>query len=273
MRSATVEAPVVDRGGVGNDQRLVVTWQHPLDRTMSPVGILAFDGETYTFDYLESARSVKGFRPLLEFPEFDRHYAAAELFPMFEDRVLDPQRPDYARHVQELALDESASPWEQLTRSGGASESDTLQLYPYPQWHDGAWYCRFLVNGSRYLMSKTVNVRDFGRGSYDADELEAILSNLTPGHRLGVVHEHDNASSDTALLVLTLDGEPIGWVPDWLSRELLAHLDGDVLGFTVDRVNPLDAGWHMRVLVLLRAALPADHSFFSGQSWALASAA
>lgn len=271
MRSATVEAPVVDRGGAVNDQRLVVTWQHPLDRTMSPVAILAYDGKTYSFDYLESARSVKGFRPLLEFPELGRHYASSELFPVFEDRVLDPQRPDYARYVQELALDESASPWEQLARSGGASEGDTLQLYPFPQWHEGVWTCRFLVNGSRYLLSKAVNVSGVGRGSFGADELEGILSHLAPGQQLGVVHEHDNASSETALLVLTLDDEPIGWVPDWLSRELIGHLRDDVLRFTVDRVNPLDAGWHMRVLVLLRAGLPPEHSFFSSQAWTLAS--
>ncbi|MEG8035013.1 hypothetical protein QP157_06650 [Sphingomonas sp. LR61] len=247
-----------------NDQRLVVTWQHPLDRTMSPVAVLAFDGDTYSFDYLESARAVKDFRPLLEFPDFARHYSASELFPVFEDRVLDPQRPDYSRYVRELALDESASPWEQLARSGGASESDTLQLYPFPQWHDGAWSCRFLVNGSRHLMTKTVNVRDAGHGSYTADELEAIFARLLPGDRLGVLHEHDNRTSPNALLVLTIDDEPIGWVPDWLSKELIGHLDDDVFGFTVDRVNPLDAGWHMRVLALLRAALPADHSFFLG---------
>ena len=64
--------------GLRNSQeavsRLVVTWQHPETREISPIGLLSFDGRKYTFGYLVSAPTVEGFRPLLGFPEFKLQY-------------------------------------------------------------------------------------------------------------------------------------------------------------------------------------------------------
>lgn len=256
-----------------NVEHLVVTWQHPETRDVSPVGLLAWDGASYSFDYLEAARDVDDFRLLLGFPELTEHYTSAELFPIFQERVLDPKRPDFERYVTDLRLDsETASPWEQLARSGGGSESDTLQLYPVPSFHGDQWQIRFLVNGIRHLMSKSVDVEGAMKGSYSESELEAILASLQQGEPLRVLHEQANPFSKTAVLVLTLGGRPIGYVPNWISEEILPMLDSDELHFSVDQVNPDTAGWHLRLLVLLSIAKPADYSFLEGSRWELASA-
>lgn len=256
---------------VRNEETLVVTWQHPESRDISPVAILRWDGVTYAFDYLAAASEVVDFRPLLGLPDLERHYESAELFPIFQERVLDPRRPDYSRYVSDLRLDESASPWEQLARSGGSSESDTLQLYPVPTRDGGAWWLRFLVNGVRHLTSKTVDVRGTTKGAYSSVELEAVLQGLHHGQALSVVHERTNVHSDHAILVLTVGDAPIGYVPNWLAEEILPLVETGLLSFVVDQVNPVDAGWHLRVLVLLGMELPADYDFLKDERWALAS--
>ena len=270
MTESTREAEeVADR----NMQKLVVTWQHPESRDIFPIGVLAWDGQSYSFDYLSSVEGVEDFRPLLGLKDTTRHYESAELFPIFQERVLDPRRPDYQRYVSDLRLDESsASPWEQLTRSGGSSAGDTLQLYPTPVYDGILWTIRFLVNGVRYMTSKTVDVRGAVRGGYSDEELEAVLASLHHGQPLSVVHESTNSKSPNAMLVLTAGDAPIGYVPNWLSREVLPVVDDGVLRCVVDQVNPSEAGWHLRVLALLEMSLPADYDFLAGERWQLASA-
>ena len=96
-------------------RRLVVTWQHPADRNIEPVGFLDYDGQCYRFGYIRHALSVKDFRPLLGFRDLYRAYSSEDLFPLFAQRVMDPRRPDYQRYVERLGLPEEASPWEQIT--------------------------------------------------------------------------------------------------------------------------------------------------------------
>ena len=132
-------------------RRLVVTWQHPADRNIEPVGFLDYDGQHYRFGYIRHALSVKDFRPLLGFRDLYRAYSSEELFPLFAQRVMDPRRPDYQRYVERLGLDEEASPWEQITRSQGRRQGDTIQLLPQPTTDGETLTCVFLVNGVRHV--------------------------------------------------------------------------------------------------------------------------
>lgn len=267
MHSATVDAQTATGSQAGNRHELIVTWQHPLERSMEPIGKLAFDGHAYSFDYLDTAKTLKDFRPLLGFEDFGRHYVSQELFPIFEERVMDPQRPDYERYVRDLNLPSDASPWEQLASSGGGSESDTLQLYPIPHYSDGVWQCRFLINGSRYLLEKQVEIDGVTLESYEGEVFEEILDSLRPGQELRVVHEDSNKSSATAMLALVLEDKPIGWVPNWLAAEILPLVSDADFTFVVEQVNPASAGWHLRILARFIVGLPADHRFFAGPSW------
>ena len=45
-----------------------------------------------------------GFKPLPAFPEFQRTYESSELFPLFQNRVLDPGRKDFAAYLASLDL-------------------------------------------------------------------------------------------------------------------------------------------------------------------------
>lgn len=272
MDSATLTRDDVRPVAGVDDSRLIVCWQHPDVRALEPVGVLSFDGAAYRFEYLERARDIDGFQALLGFPEIGHVYESEELFPLFAQRAMDPRRPDFERYVRDLSLDEKSTPWEQLSRSGGAREGDTLQLFPVPRFVDGGWHCYFLASGVRYMMSKSVKIDGALRGHYSSPELEDLLGSLREQEPLEVHPEADNDWSELALVLATADGRPLGYVPHLLVKALETPVADGLVQVSVERVNPLEAGWHMRLLVEMRADLESSFEFFSQSDWPTAEA-
>lgn len=272
MATATMKRDSDETMSSRESQRLIVTWQHPTTRAVSPVGVLSYDGVIYSFDYLLGADAVEGFKSLLGFSDRTESYASADLFPIFAQRVMDPRRPDFQRYVEDLGLREDASPWEQLTRSGGGKESDTLQLFPVPHFRDGAWTCYILLHGMRHLLEKDVLLGDVKRARYSPADFEGVLEGLIVGDQLVIEHERTNTFSDHALVATTTGQMPLGWVPDWFSGEVFELEKQGCLSLLVERANPIEAGWHMRLLVKMAADCAADYQFFGGDLWKLASA-
>ncbi|QWL30912.1 hypothetical protein [Rathayibacter toxicus] len=252
---SVLEAPIAD---VVTQTELLVVWQQPSTRAMIPVGVLTFDGKTYAYEYLPNVAHVAEFRPLLGLRDLTKSYKSDELFPLFRERVLDPTRPDFVRVLDELSLDPaSATPWEQLVRSGGSSEGDTLQVTPFPRESAEGWTCTALVAGVRYLAKKTVESAEGWTRFYSDVELETLVGGLVPGQPLRVIAEVGNKYNPDAQLFFTADDDPVGYVPDWLAK-LTAPclLGGTNVRAVVDRVNGLSAGWHLRVLVTLHVSEP-----------------
>ncbi|MBN9139244.1 MAG: hypothetical protein J0H23_00295 [Micrococcales bacterium] len=252
-----------------DERRLVVCWQHPLTRAVEEIGLLTFDGSAYRFQYLERARTVDGFQPLIGFDDFGEAYESDELFPFFAQRVMDPRRPDYIRFVEGLSVDpdDEDSPWELLARTRGKREGDTIQLFPAPRVSEHGWECSFLVHGTRHMTLKTVPIGDEMRGKYSSEQFEEILSGLAPGDPLQLQPEPANEWTDSALLVLDAGGHPLGYVPNLLLEAVQNALtNGDVHLF-VERVNPPEAGWHLRVLARLDAESDQPFDFFSSDQF------
>ena len=231
--------------------KLLILWQRPSDRAMVPVAILSYDGELYEFEYLSAARSLDEFRPLLGFRDLDRRYTSDEMFPLFQERVLDPTRPDFGRVLDELALSESeATPWELLVRTGGTSEGDTLQVTPFPHESDSGWIVVFLAAGLRYFQEKTVRTALGTTHTYTEDEFHSILDSLAPGDPLVVRTEIGNDYNPDAQLLFTSAGDVIGYLPDWLARFAAPCVHkGMELSAHVERVNDKSVGWHLRLMV------------------------
>jgi hypothetical protein len=88
---------------------LFLAWQAP-NRAWFPVGRLDADvaEQRYQFGYTKGALQAEhavGFKPLPAFPEFERTYESSELFPLFQNRVLDPGRKDFAAYLTSLDLE------------------------------------------------------------------------------------------------------------------------------------------------------------------------
>jgi HIRAN domain len=246
-------------------QRLVVAWQHPDSRAISPIGFLSHDGQIYRFEYIRNAERVKGFQPLLGFPELRSTYTSARLFPLFAQRAMDPRRPDFHRYVKSLGLDGEPGPWEQITRSEGHRQGDTIQLLPEPTVAGDALTCLFLVHGIRHA-HKSPKMLHGQPVSVTREQVEQALAQLKHGDELFLVAEPDNPRNPRALLVAT-GNVPVGYLPDLLTEDVQQLIHQADVAITVEHVNGPDAPWHLRLLARLRAAPAGDYRFFASERW------
>lgn len=228
--------------------RLVVARQDPASRLISPVGFLDHGRDGYRFRYLRRARELAGFQRFLAFPSWNRDYRAERLFPMFAQRIMSPRRPDFQQYLNQLDLSPEASPWEQLARSGGRSEGDTLQVFPIPVVEpDGSTACNFLVSGIRYCNG-------------------GVLPELAVGDRLELRDDPENSANPKAVHICVA-GQPIGWIPNLMLDYVHAARVAVDPVLTVLHLNGPDAPAHLRVLVRLEGTVPEGYRPMAGPGW------
>jgi hypothetical protein len=232
---------------------LFVAWQAPSPtRAWFPIGRLdaSADRRDYVFQYTNGALQAHeraGFEPLVAFPEFDRRYESSELFPLFplfKNRILEPNRKDFAEYLQWLDLDPAhADPIEILSLTGGERQTDSLEVFPkVKKLADGTISCRFFLHGLRHV-------------SLAARE-RAV--NLEEGETLQVAIEVNNPATGYAVQLQTTDCHLIGWAPRYLVSDLRAALlEHSTISANVRRINRLGAPFARRVLVELRGGVPA----------------
>lgn len=210
--------------GIKTD-RLLVSRQDRDTRLYSRVGELRLEGEEYVFTYDEGVTRALPGLPL------GRDHCSSDLFPIFAERVMHPHRPDHAQTLEQLGLGPEAGPFEVLAVSGGRRTGDTYELTPLPE--PGEVELPFLVHGIRHLLPRE----------------QAHVDDLTPGQHLTLQHEPENDANDRAVLV-TDEGSRLGYVPDPL-LEYVHKIMRHEHSLTVERVNPREAGFHVRLLVVL----------------------
>jgi hypothetical protein len=239
---------------------LFLAWQAP-NRSWFPVGRLDADvqGHDYRFAYTKGARQAEsqvGFRPLPSFPEFDRKYESSDLFPLFQNRVLDPGRKDFATYLESLDLSPTTiDPIEILSVSGGERQTDNLEVFPRIEPRpDGVFLCRFFLHGWRHMP-------EIAR--------ERALS-LRAGEELGISLELTNPSDPVAIQVTTRDYAFVGWTPRYLVSDLLKAISSKPrLSARVIRVNAADVPTNRRVLIELSGMLPQGFQPMSSEPFQL----
>ena len=226
---------------------LFLAWQAP-NRAWFPVGRLDADvaEHRYRFGYTKGALQAEdavGFKPLPAFPEFRQTYESSELFPLFQNRVLDPGRKDFSAYLESLDLEpSSADPIEILAVSGGERQTDSLEVFPRIESRpDGEFRCRFFLHGWRHMSLAS----------------QSRAMSLEVGENLGVSLELTNKSAPVAILLTTGDYTFLGWTPRYLVSDLLKAIsEKPAVAATVVRVNSTDVPSNRRVLVELTGTLP-----------------
>jgi len=232
---------------------LFLAWQHtrpdpaqrPASRAWYPIGRLEAEPERqfFRFAYTEGARRAEaeaGFAPLDAFPELQRIYESKEIFPVFRNRLIHPNREDYHDYLTRLGLEgEDVDPMEILAVSGGTRQTDNLEVFPKIQKHrDGSFACKFFLHGWRHVSTAA----------------QTRLDTLKPGDALRVCLELNNPATRLAIQLQTADDyHTLGWAPRYLLGDMLAtlaHAPND-LEAAVLRLNPPPAPGNQRVLVEL----------------------
>lgn len=265
MRSHALDETVA-RVAPARVRELLVLWQHPEDRRILPVGRLVYDGVTYFFDYTVTAGTIEGFRELPGLGRLGMHFESNVLPTVLRQRVMDAERPDFARYVAELGLNPStATPWEQIVESGGDRAGDTLQFMELPRVVNGIARARFLANGIRYIAGpqrliggRPVRVNDH--------EVEAAFAALRVGDEVEILPEEGNRVDENATLV-TRSGVPLGWVPRFLAPGVRRLLVGGRVFAHVVRVNGPGAPTHLRLVLELETPVPEGFSFDPDGLW------
>jgi hypothetical protein len=206
-------------------RRLLVSRQDAGTRRFHRVGVLGCQGDAYTFTYdPEATRALPGL-------PMGRVHTSDTLFPIFAERVMHPMRPDRPEALERLGLAPDAGPFEVLSISGGGRTGDTYELTPLPE--PGPVELHFLVHGIRHLTT----------------EEQGRIDSLSAGQHLRLLEEPGNPVNERALLV-TDDGARLGYVPDPLLdyvHDIIRH----TYSLVVVRINPAEAGLHLRLLVSL----------------------
>ncbi|QGG94369.1 hypothetical protein [Actinomarinicola tropica] len=233
-------------------RRLYVTWRSPTGSIL-PVGLLEQRSQSprYRFAYLKSVESIDGFPPFPGLPELHRGYESDVLFPVFQNRVMSQEREDYPRFVQQLDLSVDDEPFVVLGRSGGARQTDRIEVFPEPLPVGGVLDCPFFVRGIRHMPGASDVVADLGIGAH----LELVL-------------DEENEHDSRARLLVWAGDQAIGWLPGYLVSVVdeLQLLVGDPR-VVVARVNPPSAPSHLRVLCRLQSAWPEGWRPFAGSEY------
>ena len=221
---------------------LFLAWQdHKPSRAWFPVGRLDADVEhsSYRFRYIggaERARKEAGFPPLIEFPALDQDYQSSELFPLFQNRVRNRARRDFANYLRSLDLTEEADPIEILSTNGGRRVTDAYEVFPKIEKDDsGSFSCRFFLHGWRHIHEVA------------KDE----INRLVQGQELYVTLELTNPATKLAVQIQTTDYCMIGWAPRYLVNDLVAAMvEGpNEYGAKVVRINPRTILMKQRALI------------------------
>lgn len=225
-------------------RRLYVTCRHP-SGSIIPVGLLTqrvTDGQTsYEFVYLKLAEQQESFDPLPGFPDLHRRYQSTRLFPLFANRQMPRERPDYDAFVQQLDLTAEADPFEVLARSEGRRATDRIEVFAAPSRIGDQLVSLFFARGVRHV-----------DGASDA------IASLMEGDELILVDDPANEFNKRAMLLNTRTGHAVGYAPDYLVDTIhdLRERDESSVRVTVEHVNSVETPPHMRLLCRLTAPWP-----------------
>ena len=228
---------------------LFVSWRSQWNRTIHHVGRLVYRDDLGLYEFVYIGRAVEavrqGFLPFLEFPDLYGIYLSPTLFPLFANRILPRNRPDFEAYIGALGLfAESADPMNILARTGGRRETDQIELFPLPlpDKDTGAYSTYCLIRGIQHMPQPSVDER---------------IARLEPGEPLLLLGDVQNEVDPTAIAVRARDCVLLGYLPAYLTRDVWRIIDASPqCRVVVAKVNLPPAGVHHRLLCRVEGRWP-----------------
>jgi len=245
-------------------QKIYVVWQEPKSGKHFPVGELLYvhnDHEVYHFNYIHGVVEAQnsGFQAWPGFPELDMTYVSVDLFPFFQNRILQSSREEYCEFVASLGLPCDAKPIDILARSGGRRATDSVEMVAPAHiietddadFKIAEYY--FLLHGLSHMRNCAQNLA--------ADMIKA-------DDPIFVMHDTQNPVDPKALLLRTVDYCSIGFVPRYLLDDMWFLLDRQTeLKFYVHVVNKSPTPIQQRLVCRLEAKVPKDFISCSSEAY------
>lgn len=227
---------------------LYIAWSDTVERKWYPVGRLCFDNNMYIFCYTEGARASSRFAPFGQMNDLTQIYTSQNLFPLFENRILNKKRPEFGDFLEWLGLDiDNYDPLEVLALTEGKRGTDSIEIFPCPQkGSDEMYRISFFAHGMRYL---------------DKSYIDA-LRNIRAGDSLYLMFDIQNRYDERAITMRTDDPVKfVGYCPRYLAkdfRHLLDKVDHRLVRVEIERIN-YDAP--LQYKIMCRATSPWPKGF------------
>jgi len=224
---------------------LFLAWQDPMSRQWLPVGRLTYENGRYQFVYTKGALTSRNFIPFGPMRDLRSVYESSELFPLFANRILSKNRPEYQQFLHWLNVTEDAAdPLSLLARTEGLRGTDSLRVFPCPERQEnGTYQVHFFSHGLRYLPTES---------------LEAV-NGLKPGTRLYLMLDVQN-EQDSFAVALRAEQPTllVGYAPRYFAtdfRKVLLGPNSKTVQVLVERVNT-EAPTQLRLLCSITADWP-----------------
>jgi len=195
-----------------------LAWQASDTKEWHVVGMLKQYQNGYTFDYTVGAKASVKFIPFSGMLNLEKKYVSTELFPLFKNRLLSKNRPEYPRFIEWLGLEkENVSPISILGRSGALRGTDTLQMFNRIEMDsDGSFEHTFFAHGLSHLAPSA---------------LERV-SNLEKGDLLCLCFDYQNSYDSNAIIIRADNpAEIVGYCPRYFTKYiggLLGHNSSNI---------------------------------------------
>lgn len=226
--------------------------------TWHPIGRLTRADGYYEFVYLKGIEDASGTKYLPGMANYKDVYRSKELFPFFKNRLLSEKRDEYKKFLDWTGLDNTGLPPEPLAileLTEGKKSTDNYELFPcpVPQGVEKYYEFKFFLHGSRHFKEHS----------------RKALLGLEVNEPLRALLDWQNPKNPGAFLLCNADSVNLGYVPDYLTQEVLRLLDTcspDSINFSVEKVNP-DAPAGFSLLCSLRACWLDDSVPFSDEAF------
>ncbi len=218
--------------------KLYIVWNNKKQKKWLPVGELTYS-DKYIFKYTRGAEN-EDFIAFGNMKDLDKVYISDELFPLFKNRLLSENRPEFNSLLEWLALDnESYEPIKVLGLTEGKRDTDSLEMFPCPEIVNGVYQVSFFTHGLRYI-------ENMG---------EEALQKLKTTDPLYMCLDMQNEYDSDAVLLRTQDPVSfVGYCPRYLTKDFVELLKENASNIKIEvkKVN-LEAPTAYRLLCTLTA--------------------
>jgi hypothetical protein len=224
------------------------------------LGRLDFAGGKYRFAYSKGARVAEGFQYFHGMEDLGMLYESEELFPVFANRLLSKNRPEYDAYLTWGGFDPNnpPDPISILGVTEGIRRTDPIEVFPCPEKdEEGMFRAKFFLHGLHH-MPEVVKDR---------------VNSIKPGTRLYPMLDFCNPVDKRAVALRTEeDGVLVlGYAPRYLARDMwqiFEKCSRDKIQFEVVRANP-NAPFQQRLLCKMRSCWPEGFAPCSGEEFQL----
>jgi len=198
---------------MSHNKSVNLAWQFPDTRDWHVVGHLTEKKDGYFFNYTNGAKS-EGFIPFSGMEDIYKTYISEKLFPLFQNRLLSPKRPEYPGFLHWLGLSsDDNNPITILGRSGGTRKTDKLQVFNRIEFDKNGYFEHiFFAHGLSHL-SNSANKR---------------VSMLMPSEKLFFCLDSQNEYDEKAVLIRVGNpAEIVGFCPRYLAEDITTFIQHD----------------------------------------------